>query len=196
MPATPGMPPSTPGMALQTPQHEPSGQYENMGYDPAQQGPASVAPGVDQTPNPNMENMGWDATGNGPPTNGPPSMGAPTPYRDDDDFDGYSIGPLSVRGDDFAEDQRGEEETQEEYEDRVLNKRAAHLTNILKSKLTDDSQSIAFDGMTRRNNRKQVAQKFYSLLVLQKVMAVELNQTKCYSDVTVSRGPKFESAVL
>merc|ERR1719322_1475862 len=112
MPATPGMP-STPGMALQTPQHESSGQFENMGYDPTQQGSASVA-GVGQTPNPNMENMGWDATSNGPPTNGPPSMGAPTPYRDDDDFDGYSIGPLSVRGDDsFAEDQRGEEETQE-----------------------------------------------------------------------------------
>merc|ERR1712226_613430 len=123
-------------------------------------------------------------------------MGAPTPYRDDDDFDGYSIGPLSVRGDDFAEDQRGEEETQEEYEDRVLNKRAAHLNNILKSKLTDDSQPIAFDGMTRRNNRKQVAQKFYSLLVLQKAMAIELHQTNCYGDVTISRGPKFETAVL
>merc|ERR1711963_327843 len=40
-PATPGMPP-TPGMALQTPQHEPSGQFENMGYDPAG--------GVAQTP--------------------------------------------------------------------------------------------------------------------------------------------------
>jgi cohesin complex subunit SCC1 len=203
IPATPGMPP-TPGMALQTPQHEPSGQYENMGYDPSLQGPASVAPGVDQTPNPNMENMGWDAIGNGPPTAGPPSMGppsmgAPTPYRDDDDFDGYpaSIGPLSVRGDDsLAEDQRGEEETQEEYEDRVLNKRAAHLNNILKSKLQDDSQSLTLDSMTRRNNRKQVAQKFYSLLVLQKALAVELNQDKCYGEVTVSRGLKFESAVL
>merc|ERR1711881_505912 len=111
--------------------------------------------------------------------------GAPTPYRDDDDFDGYpaSIGPLSVRGDDtFAEDQRGEEETQEEYEDRVLNKRAAHLNNILKSKLQNDSESLTLQSMTRRNNRKQVAQKFYSLLVLQKAMAVELNQNKCYDD--------------
>ena len=170
-----------------------------MGYDPTHQGPGSIAPGVDQTPNPNMENMGWDATGNGPPTTGPPSMGAPTPYRDDDDFDGYpaSLGPQSVRGDDsFAEDQRGEEETQEEYEDRVLNKRAAHLNNILKSKLQDDSQSLTLDSMTRRNNRKQVAQKFYSLLVLQKVLAVELNQDHCYGEVSVSRGPKFESAVL
>jgi hypothetical protein len=125
---------------------------------------------------------------------------APTPYRDDDDFDGYpaSFGPHSVKGadDSFVEDQRGDEETQEEYEDRVLNKRAAHLNNILKSKLHDDMQSLTFEAMTRRNNRKQVAQKFYSLLVLQKVMAVELNQNKCYGEVTVARGPKFESAML
>ena len=175
------------GMALQTPQHEHSGQYENMGYDPAGQG--------HQTPNPNMENMGWD---NNPTSVGPPSVGAPTTPYGDDEFDRYSMGPQSVRdaSGNFQEDERGEDETQEEYEDRVLNKRAAHLNNILKNKLTDDDQSLTLLAMTRRNTRKQVAQKFYSLLVLQKVMAVELQQAKCYSEVTVSRGPKFDSAVL
>ena len=137
--------------------------------------------------------------GNGPHSTGPASMGAPAPYRDDDDFDGYpaSIGPQSVKGADGSfEDQRGDEETLEEYEDRVLNKRAAHLNNILKSKLHDNTQSLTLSAMTRRNNRKQVAQKFYSLLVLQKVMAVELTQNKCYGELSVSRGPRFESAVL
>merc|ERR1712179_539595 len=106
------------------------------------------------------------------------------------------MSPISVRSEGSFAELKKREETQEEYEERLLKKRAAYLNNVLKSELQDDSQPIAFDGMTKRNNRKQVAQKFYSLLVLQKAMAIELHQTNCYGDVTISRGPKFETAVL
>jgi len=94
------------------------------------------------------------------------------------------------------ETEKVEEETQEEFEERVLSKRAAHLNKILSSRLQDADSVVRLTEMTRRNNRKQVAQKFYSLLVLQKVMAVNLTQSECYGDLSVVRGPKFENAVL
>ena len=94
-------------------QNDSSGQLENHGYDPN---------------NPNMSNMGWDSQSHGAPTPGPPSMGAPTPYRDDDD---NYYNPASI-GANKEDEVMGEDETIEEYEDRVLNKRAAHLNTILK----------------------------------------------------------------
>ena len=166
---------------VETPQQP---QFENLGYDASEQQPSQQ-----------MENLGWSED-RGAPTPGAVSMGGATPYRDDD-FDGYpaSVGPQSVRGDE-EEEERGEEETQEEFEDRVLNKRAAHLNKILSSKLENEDSVVRLSDMTRRNTRKQVAQKFYSLLVLQKVMAVNLNQDECYGELSVTRGPKFETAVL
>jgi len=221
-PATPAMAPETPG-PLQTPLHN-SGQFENMGYDASMPTPAPAATPLndsnpsllppDQAPASQMDNMGWtpaaasmapgdeNPQSNLPPMTpgGAPSMGGATPYRDVDDFDGYpaSVGPGSVRGAEAEEEEeeRGEEETQEEFEDRVLNKRAAHLNKILSSKLESADSVVRLSDMTRRNTRKQVAQKFYSLLVLQKVMAVNLEQTECYGELSVSRGPKFETAVL
>ena len=96
----------------------------------------------------------------------------------------------------LLEEEKGEEETQEEFEERMLNKRASHLNKILSSKLDEADSVVRLTDMTRRNNRKQVAQKFYSLLVLQKVMAVNLTQSECYGELSVMRGPKFESAML
>ena len=134
------------------------------------------------------------AEGLSPDCPGAPSMGGATPYRDDD-FDGY---PASAPGTPGRpeEEEKGEEETQEEFEERMLNKRASHLNKIVSSKLDEADSVVRLTDMTRRNNRKQVAQKFYSLLVLQKVMAVNLTQSECYGELSVMRGPKFESAML
>ena len=52
--------------------------------------------------------------------------------------------------------------------------------------------TIGFDGLVSRNNRKQVASKFYTLLVLKKQQAVEVKQTEPYGDILISRGPKFQ----
>ncbi len=101
-----------------------SGEMANLGYDAA---------------NPNMSNMGWDESGGGNPTTpgGPASMGAPTPYRDDDEDDEYggpqSVGTVAQN----KEEEMREDETIDEYEDRVLNKRAAHLNEFLKNKFRE-----------------------------------------------------------
>ena len=63
------------------------------------------------------------------------------------------------------DEELGEDETIEEFESRVLNKRAALLHRQLARNFSD-----SFTGMTRRCNRKQVAQKFHSILVLQKMI--------------------------
>ena len=95
-----------------------------------------------------------------------------------------------------------EGETIEEFEDRVLNKRAGHLNKILQSKF-EHSISLQFKELTRRNLRKQAAQKFYSILVLQKNCAVNIDQAdfndqerETYPDIMLTKGPKFDSVVL
>jgi cohesin complex subunit SCC1 len=186
-----------------------SQQFENMGYDAA---------------DPHMANFGWEegaasmagaptpgddlgAMSMGVPSIGPPSMGAPTPYREDEDEeeeeeDEYNVSHVSndaSRSDGHAPPEESEEmlegETVEEFEDRVLNKRAAHLNTILKSKLAVLPE-LRLSQMTRRNTRKQAAQKFYSLLVLQKALAVNIVQPENNGDINVTKGPRFETAVI
>ena len=93
------------------------------------------------------------------------------------------------------EEQMQEGETIEEFEDRVLNKRAGHLNLLLQAKLKE-SMTMHFSELTRRNLRKQVAQKFYSMLVLQKAMAVNIDQAESYGPILVTKGPKFDTAVI
>ena len=90
-----------------------------------------------------------------------------------------------------------EGETIEEFEDRVLNKRAGHLNKILQSKF-DEKHALIFKELApnRRQLRKQAAQKFYSLLVLQKAVAVNLEQEKSYSEIAVTKGSNFDTAVF
>ncbi len=60
---------------------------------------------------------------------------------------------------------------------------------------------MTFTDLPVRRNRKSVAQNFYSLLVLQKVMAVELDQgdggnSVFAAEISIKKGPNFDSAVL
>jgi len=87
------------------------------------------------------------------------------------------------------------DETYEQFEARVLNKRAAHLYHLMRNKLKQE-EKMYFTEMTHKNNRKQVAQKFYTLLVLKKHQAVELEQEAAYQDILITKGGKFESASL
>merc|ERR1739848_461990 len=107
---------------------------ENLGYD-------QTNPGQQQ-----MANLGWDQ---GAPTPG----GAPTPYREDDFYNPMSVASIKAA----EEEQMQDGETIEEFEDRVLNKRAGHLNSILKTKF-QENMSIQFSEITRRNMRKKAAQ--------------------------------------
>ncbi|NXJ07153.1 RD21L protein, partial [Odontophorus gujanensis] len=51
--------------------------------------------------------------------------------------------------------------------------------------------SFSLRGLCRRNNRKEVAAKFYMLLVLQKQLVVELAQHAPFADITATAGRMF-----
>ncbi|XP_071450868.1 double-strand-break repair protein rad21 homolog [Hetaerina americana] len=145
---------------------------ENMGYDQN---------------NPPMANMGYEEGAHHAQTPGAISeRGATTPWHEDYEF------PASVHGEEM---QQQVDETYEQFEERVLNKRAAHMYHIVKSKLSRDDR-IRFTDMTQRNSKKQVAQKFYTLLVLKKHQALELSQENSYDEIFISKGVKFDCASL
>merc|ERR1711872_647974 len=86
-----------------------------------------------------------------------------------------------------------DEETVEQFEDRVLNKRAAQLHCRLRRRM-QETPVVPISTITRKKDtRKTAAQKFYSLLVLQKFMAVELHQEDVsYGEIDVKRGAEFD----
>lgn len=104
------------------------------------------------------------------------------PFEEDDFYQEVGEG----EGQDMEED-----ETIEDFEDRVLNKRAAQLHRLMTRKFAD-----RFSQLTVRNSRKQAAQKFHSLLVLQKMMAVETQQEegRYYGEINIKKGNAFETA--
>ncbi|KDR16555.1 double-strand-break repair protein rad21 homolog isoform X2 [Zootermopsis nevadensis] len=160
-------PPQTPASMPEEQLHH----MENMGYD---------------LNNPLLANMGYDDQH--PPAQTPGAIserGVATPWNEDYEF------PASVG---LPEEQQVDE-TYEQFEERVLNKRAGHMYHIVKSKLMR-SDKLFLSEMVHRNNRKQVAQKFYTLLVLKKHVVLELHQESSYDDIMITRGAKFENPSL
>ena len=96
----------------------------------------------------------------------------------------------------LEEEQMQEGETIEEFEDRVLNKRAGHFNNVIRAKFSENVMHFNFSELTRRKLRKQVAQNFYSMLVLQKLAAVNIDQSECFGPIMVTKGPKFDTDVI
>ncbi|CAL4058771.1 unnamed protein product, partial [Meganyctiphanes norvegica] len=92
------------------------------------------------------------------------------------------------------EEEQAEDETYEEYEERVVNKRAGLMFHQIKKRLRNDT--INFGKMVHGHNRKQVAQKFYTMLVLKKLQAVELDQDDPFGELTIKQGTLFENASL
>lgn len=80
-----------------------------------------------------------------------------------------------------------EGEDEEKHHERVLNKRA-HSMLMGINRLLQQSDTVSFNEVTRKLNRKQVASKFYSLLVLKKQQAVEVAQEDSFADIVISRG--------
>lgn len=145
---------------------------ENMGYD------HGAGAGLQ------MANMGYDEHMPAHTPGGAMSERVGTPW--DYDF------PASVGGPD---EQQLVDETDEQFEERVLNKRAYQMFTVVKGRL-QRSDHMYLSDMTIRNNRKQAAQKFYSLLVLKKFKVLELAQDAPYEDILVAKGPKFDNPVL
>ena len=62
----------------------------------------------------------------------------------------------------LKQEEQAEDETYEEYEERVLNKRAASMFHTLKKKLR--SETLVFSQMVEHNSRKQVS--FISIMFI------------------------------
>lgn len=135
----------------------------------------------------NFANMGFDGHASSP-ARGVLNEDVQNDWNQDYEF------PASVEGQQ-ATDEQQVDETIEQFEERVLNKRAAQLFVSVRSRLLKTEEMVLSD-MTHRNNKKQAAQKFYSLLVLKKFKALEISQTQPYADITITRGPLFENPKL
>ncbi|XP_026330257.1 double-strand-break repair protein rad21 homolog isoform X2 [Hyposmocoma kahamanoa] len=103
---------------------------------------------------------------------------------------------LPLSHEQMEEGEREAGETDEQFEERVLNRRAAQLFAVMKPKLAEGLQLSFADLAPRHNNRKQVAQKFYSLLVLKKYQVLKLQQTETYGPILISKGNQFETEAI
>ncbi|KAJ8724526.1 hypothetical protein PYW08_016000 [Mythimna loreyi] len=103
---------------------------------------------------------------------------------------------LPLTPDNAEEGEREAGETDEQFEERVLNRRAAQLFAVMKPKLSAGLQLTFTDLAPRHNNKKQVAQKFYSLLVLKKHQVLKLEQHVTYGPITISKGNQFETEAI
>lgn len=143
---------------------------ENMGYDQNQ-----------------MANMGYDDNIGGAQTPaGGMSERVHSPWQGGDYDFPASAGP---------NEEQQQDETDEQFEERVLNKRAYQMFTVVRAKLQTADQ-ITLTEMCYRNNKKQAAQKFYSLLVLKKFQVLELEQHGAYEEIFVMKGAKFDNPVL
>lgn len=149
-------------------QHMP--QMENMGYDHGQM---------------QMANMGYDEHLPSQTPAGGMSERVQSPWQGNYDF---------LETADPADEQQVDE-SDEQFEERVLNKRAYQIFTVVRNKL-QNSKQITLTEMCHRSSRKQAAQKFYSLLVLKKFNVLELEQEEAYSEVFITRGNKFDNPVL
>jgi cohesin complex subunit SCC1 len=171
-PATPhhgSLDPSLPLEQLDNLQHH-LPAMENMGYDQNQM---------------QMANMGYDEHMPAQTPAGGMSERVHSPWQGDYDFP-PSAGPV---------EEQQQDETDEQFEERVLNKRAYQMFTVVRSKLESTNQ-ITLTEMCYRNTKKQASQKFYSLLVLKKFQVLELEQAEAYDEIFVLRGPKFDNPVL
>jgi len=181
----PVYPPGTPVHNYTTPLHDPGYQEPPL---------PSALPQADFTDQWVSQAATATATGTAIP---PPQTPTHSTWGDDDHQDhheDYDEFPAEVEGEEDNEMQ--EDETIENYEDRVLNKRAAQLHRNLSKRWEDNPNPLQLTNMMVRNNRKQASQKFYSLLVLQKVMAVDVEQAEMFGHLSISKGPAFDTAVL
>ncbi|XP_050293087.1 double-strand-break repair protein rad21 homolog isoform X2 [Anthonomus grandis grandis] len=158
-----------PDLGMRPPISERSLEMENMGYD-----------------HDGMDNMGYEGQLPHETPHAGMSERVPSPWTGGD----YDI-PASAE----PSEEQQVDETDEQFEERVLNKRAYQLFLMVRNRF-HDKQQITLSELCHRNKRKQAAQKFYSLLVLKKFQVLELEQDGAYAEIIVSKGPKFENPVI
>ncbi|XP_032074527.1 double-strand-break repair protein rad21-like protein 1 [Thamnophis elegans] len=78
-------------------------------------------------------------------------------------------------------------------EEQRRSKRTLKLLNTFRHFEQQGAKSFSFLSLCKDQNKKEVAENFYSLLVLQKQRAIELAQSAPYADIIVTAGPRFRT---
>ncbi|XP_072394085.1 uncharacterized protein vtd isoform X1 [Diabrotica undecimpunctata] len=179
-----GVPPMTPAHTsedlmrehISTPMAHSSGITPGLPLEPLDNFQNELPPmenmGYDQN---QMANMGYDehvVAGN-------MSERVQSPWAGDYDYDG----PV---------EEQQVDETDEQFAERVLNKRAYQMFQVVKQRF-NHTDKVILEELTHRNNKKLAAQKFYSLLVLKKFHVLELEQQEAYGTISIYKGPKFDN---
>lgn len=90
-------------------------------------------------------------------------------------------------------DEQGSGERDEEFLERRWTKRTQQLMHTLKRELKA-KESVSLDSLAKDGNRKQVACKFYSCLLLKRDNEVEFQQKNAFGKILISKGPCFYTA--
>ncbi|XP_050666844.1 double-strand-break repair protein rad21 homolog isoform X2 [Leptidea sinapis] len=157
----------------------PQGESDNPLLAPSAGSHELTTPHMDYQSGMAMTNLGYDD-----------QQGHQSPQHD------YDL-PLSVDNEAGREGEwREAGETEQQFEERVLNRRAEQLFSLMKPRLLAQNNIMFADLAPPHNNKKQVAQKFYSLLVLKKHQILKLEQKETYGPITIARGDYFESGAI
>ena len=79
----------------------------------------------------------------------------------------------------------------DEQDEKRLTKRTQQMHRAL-SRAFSYSDELSFSRMTQTLNRKQVASRFYTLLVLKKHRVVTVLQAEPFGDIEITEGPLFD----
>lgn len=83
-----------------------------------------------------------------------------------------------------------EGEAEEEAEERRWNKRSQQMLQSL-TRVLVRRDAVAFQDLIANGTRKHAASKFYTLLVLKKSQAVNIEQSEPYGEIQISKGAAF-----
>ncbi|KAM6968228.1 double-strand-break repair protein rad21 homolog A-like [Aplochiton taeniatus] len=96
------------------------------------------------------------------------------------------------KGDSDEEEEEEGQAGDQDQEEKRWNKRTQQMLHGLQRVMAKTgAESVSLLELSRENNKKQAAAKFYSFLVLKKQQAIELTQTEPYSDIIATPGPRF-----
>ncbi|CAG2110907.1 unnamed protein product [Medioppia subpectinata] len=113
-------------------------------------------------------------------------------FQEEDDDDDMYNAPMSVG----PPEPMFEGETDEQFEERMTKRRTDILLRYMVTQLEEGP--LLFTNLVKHNRRKQVAQKFFSLLVLKKQQAIELTQNADlpYAEIYIEKGRRYEESLL
>lgn len=165
-------------------------------------GAAAAAAAAEKTTSEEPEPVNHGTIQSPPATSPAPSLPPLPPCDgnsdDDDDNDG---GFYNDDASTEAEEERADEEedatlepvegeAEEEAEERRWNKRSQQMLHSL-TRVLARRDAVSFRDLVATGNRKYVASKFYTLLVLKKSQAVNIDQVEPYGEVCISKGAAF-----